>query len=176
MDERNWTDRPLELGEELRVGAVRVVHKPLGFAALLSGNLDAAVKGLAPAAPMVGLNGEIGDQDFVLRIGRDRALLVSNDQIVEETGWNRGGYAFSTADACYCLIEISGNGVDQLLAQGTACDPGQASPSAAIMFAGVNGLLARKKESRYLLVDRAHLTYVTSWLRGAASLDSSSPG
>lgn len=171
MDERNWTDRPLQIGDEIRIGPVRVVHKSLGFAALLSGNLDAAVKALAPDAPMIGLNGEVGEQDFVLRIGRDRALLVSNDQIVEETGWNCDGYAFSAADDCYCLLEISGDRDDYFLAQGTSCHLGNSSPSAAIMFAGVNSLLARKRAVRCLFVDRAHLTYVSSWLRGAASPD-----
>ena len=167
MDERNWTDEPLRIGEEIRVETVCVVHKPLGYATLVSGNLDAALKDIAPGAREAGLCAEVGDGSIALRIGRDKALLVTNDPIDHKSAWNFNGYAVSPADDCYCLLAVSGDGAEMFLAQGTACNLTNASPSPAILFAGEQALLVRNQSSFHLYVDRAHLTFITSWIRGA---------
>lgn len=166
MDERDWTDRPLAEGGPALTGDGIVIRRTApGAMALISGDLDAALAALAPGAAMVGIGGASDMRPVALRIARDRALLLT-DTATSVAGWCDPGYAVSPADGLYACLAITGPGARDLIAEGTSVDPGGASPSAAVLFAGCPCLLSGTEGGWRLWVETPMLTYMTGWLAG----------
>lgn len=131
---------------------------------LLSGDLDAARAALAPAAAEAGL-WQVVDGDALVRIGRDRALLVTGRPVAAAPGWNPGGWAASAADAAWDVFELSGDNARAVCTQATSADLETGSPSAALLFAGVTGLLYRTgTDVARLHVERGFAPYIWRWL------------
>ena len=82
MREMRWP--PPRGGAELLIDRPRLTARRLGGLGqtLISGDLDAAVAGLAPAAPMLGLYALLPAGAHALRIGRTSALLVTPAPLV----------------------------------------------------------------------------------------------
>ena len=144
---------------------------------LISGDLEAAVGALAPGAPILGLHELAPGGAHALRIGRASALLVtpaplkgrseerpSFEGLVSD-GW-RDGWCATAADDGWTAVEVSGDDAQLALAQATFADLAAASPSAAVMFFGLRGLLARTREGFRIHVEAPWLETILSWLDG----------
>ena len=131
---------------------------------LISGRIAGAIEALAPGAPEVGLWGLVEANPYVVRIARDRALIVSTEPQAVAPGW-RDGWAATPADDVYAVLEIGGEGLSALVSEATAAALDGGSPSAAVMFAGIPGLLYRTAGTTARLhVERPHATYIWHWL------------
>ncbi|SRR5690606_383703 len=132
---------------------------------LVSGNLEVARSALWPKAEPVGLWG-IAKRDALVRIARDRALLVGDRPVAIQPGWNaEGGWAVSLADDAWFVFELSGDSARAVCAQATSADLEKGSPSAAVLFAGVTALLYRTDEiTARLHVERGFAPYLWRWL------------
>jgi hypothetical protein len=131
---------------------------------LISGRIAGAVEALAPGAPESGLWGVVEKNPYVVRIARDRALIVSGEPLAVEPGW-RDGWAATPADDVYAVLEIDGAGLSDVVREATAADLDAGSPSAAIMFAGIACLLYRTGQTTARLhIERPLATYVWHWL------------
>jgi hypothetical protein len=138
---------------------------------LVSGRIAGAVEALAPGAPEVGLWGMVASNPCVVRIARDRALIVSAQPLTVEPGWH-DGWAATPDDDVYAVLEIEGAGLSALVSEATSADLDARSPSAAIMFAGIACLLYRTGQTTARLhVERPLATYIWHWLerRGEAN-------
>ncbi len=136
---------------------------------LVSGDLDAARAALAPGAGEVGLWGMAGEETTLVRIARDRALIVSPTMPDIAPGW-RGSFAVTPCDDAWAVIELSGPGIERVAAEGTATDLAAGSPSAAVLFAGVPCLLYRTgPQTARLHVESPLAAYIWTWLAGIAA-------
>jgi len=133
---------------------------------LISGDLEAAVKALAPGAPLVGLYGLAPEGAHALRVARLKALLVTPGPIAAVDGW-RDSWCATTVDDGFVVVEVEGTDAGLVLMQGTAADLAAGSPSAALMFAGQRCLLARTGGGFRLHVERPRLEALLAWLDGA---------
>jgi hypothetical protein len=134
--------------------------------ALVSGDLDAAVAALAPAAPILRLHALAPDGAHALRIGRASALLVTPAPIGAADGW-RDGWCATSVDDGWAAVEASGADALLALMQGTSADLAAASPSAAILFFGLRALLARTPAGFRLHVEVPWLETLLTWLDDA---------
>lgn len=150
LDRASWSARPVfGLGQTL-----------------VSGDLAAFRAALAPDAAEPGL-WQVAAGDALVRIARDRALLVTAQPQAVEPGWAEGGWAVSPADDAWTVLDLSGESLGALCAQATAADLEAGSPSAALLFAGVACLLYRTAaETARLHVEAGFAPYVWRWLEG----------
>lgn len=133
---------------------------------LVSGNLDAALADLMPGAPEIGLWSVVEAESFAVRIGRDRALLVSPAPLDIAPGWRNGYVATPCDDAC-AILEVSGTALREIVAEGTSVDIEAGSRSAAVLFAGVTVFLYRTgPETARLHVEAPLAAYLWAWLEG----------
>lgn len=133
---------------------------------LVSGDLGAAFAQLMPGASEIGLWSVAQAEPFALRIGRDRALLVSPDPLAAAPGW-RNGYVATPCDDAYAILEISGVALREIVAEGTSVDIEAGSRSAAVLFAGVTVFLYRiGPETARLHVEAPLAAYLWAWLEG----------
>lgn len=103
--------------------------------------------------------------DYVIRIARDRALMVSGRPIDIAHGWHAAGYSVTPAESAFGIIEISGTALDEIIAEGTATDPVSQSPSAATLFAGITCLVIRTApDAARLHMEIGHMAYLWRWL------------
>jgi hypothetical protein len=133
---------------------------------LVSGDLDAALAALAPGAPILGLHALAPEGAHALRIGRASALLVTPAPIGAADGW-RDGWSATSVDDGWAAVEVSGADAPQALIQATSADLGAGSPSAAILFFGLRGLLARIDGGFRVYVEAPWLETLLAWLDGA---------
>ncbi|WP_224814258.1 hypothetical protein [Hasllibacter sp. MH4015] len=161
MRERDWTNRPLAVGQRIEAAGLVAERAAPEQACLVSGDLEAAIAALCAGAPFVGLDQDRPER-AAIRIARDRVMLVGCEAGAE---W-RDGYAISPATGLYARFDLSGPGVAAALAEGTSADLEAGSPSAAVLFAGLVCLLTRRGETAELWVEAAQATYMTSWLAG----------
>lgn len=133
---------------------------------LVSGDLTAWSQASGLAGEGVGAGAIAGGGNYMVRIARDRILVVGERPCPIAAGWHEAGFAVSVMDAGLHVFEIEGPKLDSLIARGTALDPGQASRSAAILFAGVNVLFYRfgNPDRARLHVDRGLAPYLWEWL------------
>ena len=101
------------------------------FQTLMSGDLDAAFARLAPKPASIGL-WRIARAPAAIRIGRDRALLVSSRAIAMDWGWREGGWAATDASDAYSVLSLAGPALRSIIAEATSADIDASSPSAAI--------------------------------------------
>jgi sarcosine oxidase gamma subunit len=143
------------------------VRRALGLGqTLVSGEIDAAIAEFTPDAPEAGLWSVVKAEPFAVRIGRDRALLVSPAPLGVAPGW-RNGCAVTPCDDAYAILEISGVALREILAEGTAVDIEAGSRSAAALFAGVTVFLYRiGPETARLHVEAPLAAYLWAWLEG----------
>lgn len=143
------------------------VRRVLGLGqTLASGNLGAALADLMPDAPETGLWSVMEVDNFSVRIGRDRALLVSPAPLDITPGW-RNGYVVTPCDDAYAILEISGAALREIVAEGTSVDIEAGSRSAAVLFAGVTVFLYRTgPETARLHVEAPLAAYLWAWLEG----------
>ncbi|WP_397544340.1 hypothetical protein [Roseovarius salis] len=151
MRERDWTNPAPEAGDSIEGPGVAVRCLAPARAAVISGNLDAAISTLAPGAAMIGLLDTLpGSGHYALRIARDRALLCTPEPLGTAPGWH-GNFALSPADDLYVPIQIEGDDDATLLCSCMSAQGG--SPSAMTLFA-----------DKPCLVARAHGTAVRVWV------------
>lgn len=142
MGEREWRNPAPAAGDRIEAKGLMVKCLPPGGAALISGDLQAAIAALAPGAVMIGLLDEMpGQGGFALRIARDRALLCTVQPLDAAPGW-QGGYALSPADDLHTSIEITGDAEGMFLRSCLSARAG--SPSAMTLFAEKPCLVARR--------------------------------
>ena len=165
MREMEWP--PARGGGELlidrqRLAARRLVH--LGQT-LVSGDLDAAIPDLAPDAPVLGLYALAPGGAHALRIGRTSALLVTPAPLAPADGWHDGWCATSVDDG-WAAVEVTGADAPHALMQATSADLASGSPSAAVIFFGLRGLLARTPSGFRVYVESPWLETLLTWLDG----------
>jgi hypothetical protein len=148
IDRTNWSARPV-------LGLSQV---------LLSGDFRNALAAHAPGAAEVGLWGLAVTDPVAARIARDRVLLVGPEPLDMPFGWN-GGWAASPASDAWFVVDLEGPAVEEVVREGTAADLGASSPSAAILFAGVQAILYRRAERHARLhVEAPFGPYLWRWL------------
>lgn len=163
MDERAWTNRTPSPGDRLDgEGAVIRCAAP-GGAAMISGDIEAALAALAPGAPFVGLGGDTPDGPFALRIARDRALIVTSVPIALTPGWHNS-YAATPADDLYLCLAVEGETAETVAVAGTGAPLDASSASAMVLFAGIPCLVARRKDGYAIWVERSEAAYLWSFL------------
>lgn len=133
--------------------------------ALVAGNIAAAISALAPNLSEVGLWQVASASDHVIRIARDKALIVTLAPIPFETGWNAAGFSVTDASGAYSVIEIVGQALSDILAEATAADIDAGSRSASLLFAGIAGLVMRTApDTARVTIEIGHMTYLWRWL------------
>lgn len=131
----------------------------------LSGNLEPALAEFAPAAQSVGLWQIASELPICLRIGRDKALLVTPQPLVAPPAWSEQGFAASKADDAYRVIEISGPEIEELASELTMASLNAKSPSAATLVAGIPALLYRSSEKAMRIhIERAYAAHLWHFL------------
>lgn len=143
------------------------VRRVLDFGqTLVSGDLGAAFAELMRGLPEIGLWSVAQAEPFAVRIGRDRALLVSPGPLAAAPGW-RNGYVATPCDDAYAILEISGVSLREIVAEGTAVNIEAGSRSVAVLFAGVTVFLYRiGPETARLHVEAPLAAYLWAWLEG----------
>lgn len=132
---------------------------------LISGDLEAAVAGLAPGAPTLGLYALAPEGAHALRIGRTSALLITPEPLATADGW-RAGWCATSVDDGWAAVDVSGEDAPQALMQATSADLASASPSAAVLVFGLRGLLARTAPGFRVHVEAPWLETLLGWLDG----------
>jgi sarcosine oxidase, subunit gamma len=177
MRETQWA--PARGGAGLLIDRPRLTaRRPAGLGqSLISGDLDAAIAELAPGAPMLGLYALAPEGAHALRIGRFSALLVtlapligrleerpSFDGLVVD-GW-RDGWCATSVDDGWAAVEVSGTHAPPALMQAASADLASGSPSAAILFFGLRGLLVRTPLGFRVHIEAPWLETLLGWLDG----------
>ena len=160
-----WTPTPDWTAAEI-VRANWSAKPVLGLSmALVAGNIVAAISALAPNMPGVGAWQTAGGSDHVLRIARDRALIVTSAPIRFEIGWNAAGFSATDASSAYGVIEIAGQALADIIAEATEVDIDSGSRSASLLFAGVTCLAARTApDVARVYMEAGYMTYLWRWL------------
>ena len=132
---------------------------------LLSGALDRAAEALAPGPPGIGLWDVAERLPCLVRIARDRGLLVAESPASIADGWHDGWAASDMTDG-WRVLEVSGPAAEEIVREGTAADLEASSPSAAVRFAGLVGVLVYRTGAGTvrLHVDRSFAPYLWRWL------------
>lgn len=139
---------------------------------LVSGDLAAWSKASGLAGEGVGAGAIASGDKYMVRIARDRLLAVGEQPFSVAVGWHAAGFAVTVMDAGLHVFEVEGPDLDRLIARGTALDPGAASRSASILFAGVGVLFYRfgNPDRARLHVDRGLAPYLWEWFEQAQVL------
>jgi len=165
VDERIWTDRPLEVGAQIASDDCTVTRVAPGHLTLISGDLRAALALLAPKAALLGFGARPDGPDLALRIGRDHALLSTDAPIATAPGWQPGGFAIGPAGDGFACFRLSGTGAAERLVHGLAAAPPWGSPSAAVQVCGVRALVSGAEDGLVLWVEHGLATYISTFLR-----------
>lgn len=129
---------------------------------LVSGDLAAWSKASGVAIQPVGAFGQAKGDAYTVQVARDRLLVVSALPTAVAQGWHHAGFAVTTVSAGLQIFEVEG-AIDELIARATTLDPGKASASASISFAGINAVVYRHGETLRIHVDRGLATYFWTW-------------
>jgi hypothetical protein len=165
MHEMQWP--PARGGAELLIDRERLTARRLGGLGetLISGDLDAAIAGLAPRAPMLGLYALAPEGAHALRIGRTSALLVAPAPLATADGW-RDGWCATSVDDAWAAVEVSGEDAGNALMQATSADLASGSPSAVVIFFGLRSLLVKTPSGFRVHVESPWLETLLTWLDG----------
>jgi hypothetical protein len=158
----DWTDAVVDRGDWRARPALGLSQ------VLVSGDFVAALGAHAPEAAVVGLWGMAPADPVAARIARDRVLLVGSAPLDMPFGWN-GGWAASPASDAWFAVDIEGPAMPDIIREGTAADLDASSPSAVILFAGLQAILYRR-EARHarLHVEAPYGPYLWRWLEARA--------
>jgi len=132
--------------------------------ALISGDLAAFAGAAGMDATGVGAFGRTEGEVYTVRLARDRLLAVGALYEGIREGWNEAGFAVTATSGADHVFELSGDGLSDLLARATTCDPTGSSPSAAIGFAAVPAVAYRHGDALRVHVERGLAVYVWTWL------------
>lgn len=158
--------RPSEPDWNAALLAWELEIRPVGdiFQTLVSGDLDAW-----SASAGVGFDvAPAPARDYAVRVARDRILAVTGQPLTSRPGWDAGGHATTDVSGAYLLLEISGARLPALLSRATTLPGLEASPSAAIRFAGLDAIAYLTAQGAlHLHVDRSLSAYLWSWLQAA---------
>ena len=135
---------------------------------MVSGDLDAACAALNLPAP-VGLMGQAQDPRAAIRLARHRMLAVGVT-LPHAEATPQEGYALTPATGSLAVLQIGGPRTDELLVRGTAVDLNRNSPSASLLFAGINAVLYRHGADIRLHLDRGLLDYALDWMQASGAL------
>lgn len=132
---------------------------------LVSGDLDAWNAAAGLSGHGVGALALATGKAWQLRLARNRLLAVSEKPFAMEPGWHNG-FAATRMDGALHVFEIEGKGIDGVIANAMTLDPDAKSPSAAVLFAGVNAIVYRYDAVDRLRVhvDRGLAPYLWEWL------------
>lgn len=165
-----WSPLPDWAGARIERGGWTVVPVAGLGQTLISGDVEAALDALAPGGAQVGLWGLCDTDRVMVRIARDRALLVTPRPLGIGLGWHEAGYAATPCDDAYAVFALTGEGAANILATATAADFEAGSRSASLLFAGVPALVYRTAPDAVRLhVEGPLAAYVWAWLEGAAA-------
>lgn len=154
----DWCDAPPIWGLEFRPVADV-------FQTLVSGNLRAwSARSIdLDAVPASG-------RDYAVRVARDRILAVTAQPMASRPGWDAAGYATTDVSGGCLLLEISGARLPELLSRATTVPRLDASPSAAIRFAGLDAVAYLMVNGAMRLhVDRSLSAHLWTWLQAAGA-------
>jgi len=158
----DWTDAVLARGG-WRARPVRGLSQ-----VLVSGDFGAALARHVPGATEVGLWSVADGDPVAARIARDRVLVVGSGPLALPPGWS-GGFAASAADDAWFVVDVEGPAMIEIIREGTAADLDASSPSAAILFAGVQTILYRRATHHARLhVEAPYGPYLWRWLGARA--------
>jgi len=160
MPERAWTTRTPEPGDRISAQGLEIICAAAAGAALISGDLEAAIAALAPGAPLLGLLERRPDGPFGLCIARDRALLCTADPLRAE-GW-QDGYAVSASDDLFLELTITGDRAEEIRSACMSAPPG--SPSASTLFAAHGALVSALADGFSVRVQRPEAAAVWAHL------------
>ncbi|RUW62574.1 hypothetical protein [Mesorhizobium sp. M7A.F.Ca.US.008.03.1.1] len=135
---------------------------------MVSGDLDAWARASGVDGPGVGAFGAAQGDRYAARLARDRLLVVSDSPLGIATGWHADGFALTAISAGLQVFEVEGTELDGFIARGTTVDPGQASASAALSFAGISAIVYRHEDKLRIHVDRGLAAYLWTWMETAA--------
>ncbi|MHA6687238.1 hypothetical protein [Mesorhizobium sp. A556] len=132
---------------------------------LVSGDLDAWNTAADLSGHGVGALALATGKAWQVRLARDRLLAVSEKPFAVEPGWH-GDFATTRMDGALHIFEIEGKGLDGVIANAMTLDPAGKSPSAAVLFAGVNAIVYRygADDRLRIHVDRGLAPYLWEWL------------
>jgi sarcosine oxidase gamma subunit len=135
---------------------------------LVSGDLDAWAWASGVDGTGVGAFGAAQGDRYAARLARDRLLVVSNTPLTIAAGWHAEGFAVTAISAGLQVFEAEGTALDAFIARGTTLDPGQASTSTALSFAGISAVVYRHDGKLRIHADRGLATYLWTWMETAA--------
>lgn len=155
----DWAYARIE-GAGVTVRSVSGLHQ-----LLVSGDLDAWNEASGLKGPGVGALGLAKGKAWQVRVARDRLLAVAEKPFAVEPGWHGEGFAVTRMDAALHVFEIEGEGLAGVIARAATLDPEKASPSATMLFAGVNAVVYRHGARNRLRVhvDRGLAAYFWEW-------------
>ncbi|ANH08875.1 sarcosine oxidase subunit gamma family protein [Shinella sp. HZN7] len=132
---------------------------------LVSGDVDRFLARYDLGRDVGALGLALGER-YAVRVARDRLLVVGISPAELADGWHDEGWAVTTVSAALRVVEARGEGIRDLLARGTALDPDNPGPCAAMSFAGMMATIYRHAEAGTLRihVDRGLASYLWEWL------------
>jgi sarcosine oxidase gamma subunit len=143
---------------------------------LISGALDAGIAATVPGLVVQGPYRVVETETYAIRLGIDRALIVSADVAVADrvdvnsmgardwSHWHPAGFAASDVGEAYAVMTVSGPAAFDVFARGTGVDlrgPAPASGGGAVMrFAEITLIAYRYRDGLRLHVERPRAPYL----------------
>lgn len=165
---RFWSPAPVEGQAQFAASGVDVKVVAGLSQALLSGPQRFGVGRLAGIAAPVGFSGVASGSSYAVAIARDRSLVVSERAITLAEGWDaQTAAAVTRMDDALIVLDLEGPGLADLLSKATTLDDADASPSAALLFAGLPCLAYRHSRPGVLRlhVERPLVCALAEWMR-----------
>ena len=165
---RFWTPAPAEGQAEFAARGVDVTVVAGLSQALLSGPQRFGAGRLAAISAPVGYGGLASGPSYAVAIARDRSLIVSERPLALAEGWDaETATAVTGMDDAFVVLDLEGPGLADLLSKATTLDFADASPSAALAFAGLPCLAYRyaRADVLRLHVERPLACALAEWMR-----------
>lgn len=134
---------------------------------MVSGDLAKAL-GWHGLTESLGIMAEAEGETYALRLARNRALIVGAEVAAQAAGW-ADGVAMSPMTGALAVLELSGPNAAEAVQRASAIDFRNASPCAALNFAGVTAVLYQKDGTIRLHLDRGLIPYMIDWLRSCGA-------
>ena len=167
---RFWTPAPAEGQAQFMARGVKAKVVADLSQALLSGPQRFGAGRFAGIDAPVGYSGLASGPSYAVAIARDRSLIVSEGAIALAEGWDaESATAVTRMDDAFVVLDLEGPGLADLLSKATTLDFADASPSAALTFAGLPCLAYRYARSDVLRlhVERPLACALAEWMRVA---------
>jgi hypothetical protein len=165
---RFWTPAPAAGQAQFAARGVAVKAVTGLSQALLSGPQRFGVGRFAAIAAPVGFSGVAIGPRYAVAIARDRSLIVSEGAIALTEGWDLdSASALTRVDDAFVVLDLEGPGLTDLVSKATTLAFADASPSAALLFAGLSCLAYRRERSDVLRlhVERPLASALAEWMR-----------